>query len=916
MSGQRPSLILEEAEHGDAIDQDVATGIAAQGPMNRRTAVVEGPLAFRMRRIAAARGGEGGVQIATLSLLAARLAGGFIRPARSQDLEPAIRAALETGGFVELEGIRHLPGMTRSIGWTLTKVWQADLPLEQLAGDAGRVADLALIERRVRASLPTGVLTPRDLRDAALNRVANAPAVLGPVELDRLLSVVPVWRPLLQALSAAVDLRWRNPGTTDVDWFPGEVITDEISARPVMEVVSCANPHAEVIESLRWSRELIASGRARPEEIAICSTSTEAWDEYFLVLSVDAELPVHFSHGVPALATREGQACGALADVLLNGLSQDRIRRLLGHAMGRSRALRDLPQTWAIELQREAALFELDQWRRALDEAAARRTDGFDPRPMLMPILELLATGAAVAEDAGDKLLGTAARALWAEALRRAPTKALEFSLQELRLPDGRDPGACIAWCPAHHLVGAPRPWVRLLGLTSRSWPRRATEDPLLPDHILSHATLDPDPITDRDRRTFDLVTANAAGGCVLSRSRRNAQGGLLASSPLTPQTTPAAILKRARVPRHAFSETDRLLARPDEAVVSSRLAAASACWQDWRRAAITSHDGRTRPDHPVIARAVAEIQSATSLRLLLRDPLAFVWRYALGWRAVVDTEQPLSLDARAYGELVHDVLKQTVDALEPIPGHSRAARHEIENALAGAVAAIGAQWPLERSVPPRLLWGHTLEAAARLALKALTLDETFLPGTHSWTELAFGQSGPEAIGGDKPWNPTAPVVVDGTSVRIQGSIDRLDLNAAADAVRVSDYKTGAEPKQANQIVFNGGKELQRVVYALAARQLLPNNPRVVARLVFLGDDEPHPYRLPDVERAIAEIASHITAASSLLRRGIALPGQGAREDTNDFRLALPAATATYFQVKQAALGRAFGDFSRVWSCR
>ena len=31
---------------------------------------------------------------------------------------------------------------------------------------------------------------------------------------------------------------------------------------------------------------------------------------------------------------------------------------------------------------------------------------------------------------------------------------------------------------------------------------------------------------------------------------------------------------------------------------------------------------------------------------------------------------------------------------------------------------------------------------------------------------------------------------------------------------------------------------------------------------------------------------------------------------------ALPAAPAIYFQVKQAALGRAFGDFSRVWSAR
>lgn len=61
--------------------------------MKRRTVVVEGPLAFRMRRIAAARRGETGVQILTMPQLAARLAGGFTQPARSEDLDTATRAA-------------------------------------------------------------------------------------------------------------------------------------------------------------------------------------------------------------------------------------------------------------------------------------------------------------------------------------------------------------------------------------------------------------------------------------------------------------------------------------------------------------------------------------------------------------------------------------------------------------------------------------------------------------------------------------------------------------------------------------------------------------------------------------------------------------------------------------------------------
>ena len=885
--------------------------------MNRRTVIVEGSLAFRMRRIAAARQGQAGVQIMTLPQLAARLAGGFTRPARSEDLDPAIRSALDAGGFAELESIRRLPGMTRSVAWTLTRLWNADFALADRAHEGARLRDLMTIEARVRASLPAGVLAPRDLRDAALQRVTHAPAVLGAVELDRVVRVALVWRPLLIALARQTRLTWRNPGDPDAAWFAGEAGVDPRPTPAAPEIVSCASPRAEAVEALRWIRGLIASGRARPDEIAVCATATEDWDDHMLVLAADASLPLHFSHGVPALASREGQACAALADVLLNGLRQDRVRRLFGHAVGRSRGLDALPSTWAQGLRSGAALFELEQWRRALDEAHARRADGVDVRPLLIPVLEVLARGADAANVAGGLLLGRAAEALWVEALRRAPPEALEFSLQELRLPDGREPGACAVWCPASHLAAAPRRFVRLLGLTTRSWPRRAGEDPLVPSHILSREALDTESVTEQDRRAYAIIAAQADGALVLSRSRRTAQGGLQAPSPLVPHDPRTTTLKRARVPSHAFSEADRLLARPEEAASSPALRAADACWRNRRSPAVTVHDGRVRGDHPVIAQAIAQVQSATSLRLMLRDPLAFVWRYALGWRSLVEDEQPLSLDARAFGELVHDILKRTVDALEPHPGYVRAARHEIENALDAASAAIAAQWPVERSTPPVLLWRHTLAAARDIALRALTLDEAFQPVTRSWTELAFGREddGTKAAS-DLLWPPTGKVVIPGAGLRIRGSIDRVDFNSAHNGVRVSDYKTGGEPPKASEIVLGRGAELQRVLYALAARQLVTDNPRVIARLVFLGAARPRAYSLPDVDQAIADISVHVSAAVDLLRRGIALPGPDAREDWNDFALALPVAPAVYFQTKQAALGRAFGDFARIWSVR
>jgi hypothetical protein len=105
----------------------------------RHVVIVDGPLAFRMRRLEAARANDIGVEVLTLPLLAARLAGGFCRLVDREHLAPAIGAALA-------------------------------------AGDTSpRLSDLGLIQRRVRAALPAGAMLPQDLRAVALARfVARA----------------------------------------------------------------------------------------------------------------------------------------------------------------------------------------------------------------------------------------------------------------------------------------------------------------------------------------------------------------------------------------------------------------------------------------------------------------------------------------------------------------------------------------------------------------------------------------------------------------------------------------------------------------------------------------------------------------------------------------------------------------------
>jgi hypothetical protein len=241
-----------------------------------------------------------------------------------------------------------------------------------LSARAPRLADLYRIEQRVVAALPEGLLLPAALRDAALARLTHAPQLLGPVTLHGLIDVDPVWRPLVAALAGVVEVMWRAPNVSERAWFPGRL---EIAA-PAAAVTAagdiCADPRAESVEALRWARELLSRGGIAACDIALTAASPGAWDDHLLALSKDAGLPLHFSHGVPALSTREGQACAALADVLVQGLSQQRIRRLI-RRLSVSGFRERLPENWWRMLPAEAGLFSVDHWRQVLTrpEAAA-----------------------------------------------------------------------------------------------------------------------------------------------------------------------------------------------------------------------------------------------------------------------------------------------------------------------------------------------------------------------------------------------------------------------------------------------------------------------------------------------------------------------------------------------------------------
>jgi len=648
------------------------------------------------------------------------------------------------------------------------------------------------------------------------------------------------------------------------------------------------------------------AGRARcwpkawGQDIAFAAASPGEYDDLVLALSAEANLDVHFAHGRRALATRDGQGAAALADLLLRGLNQDRVRRLNRLAKADGTPFGDLPEGWSRSLPRNAPLDAGIRWQRALAAAEA-------PAKLastLLPAIEILERGLDGATEAGEVFLRGPSRLLWRRALVRAPASALETSLGGLRLVDQVEAATSIAWIHAAALASCPRRHVWLLGLNSRAWPRGSSEDPLLPNHIVSTRELEPRSVTEGDRDSFATILATTEVAVACSFGRRGADSRLLGRSALLPKVEPVH-LYRARVPGHAMSEPDRMMACPGEFATTARAISAAACWRDWHVADLTPHDGLVRSGHPVLLAPLGRAHSATSLRLLLRNPLGFVWKYALGWRAPDLEDAAFDLDASTFGSLVHEILHAAVRDLEAGQGLAAAAPDLVRKIVECARDAAGARWAEQETVPPPALWAKRLGEASAMAASALSRPLPALAGQRSHAEIDFPNTDPAS-----PWAAVDAIEIPGTGLRITGRIDRLDLSGDGRHARVIDYKTG---KVGNPVVLDGGKELQRCLYACAVQAVLGPEATIDAA-VFYPYDEAAGYRpLEDWAGTLAILIEALLAAKASLLDGAALPGVDAGNDYDDLRFALPASPGSFLDRKQVASQNRLGEAATIW---
>ena len=117
---------------------------------------------------------------------------------------------------------------------------------------------------------------------------------------------------------------------------------------------------------------------------------------------------------------------------------------------------------------------------------------------------------------------------------------------------------------------------------------------------------------------------------------------------------------------------------------------------------ALTAHDGLVRAEHPLLQQVLRRRHSASSLKLLLRNPQAFVWKYAFHWEAPEVGSEPLVLDALSFGNLVHYTLDLALQQLEAAGGLSAANEATIATAIRHAMHRAAVEWETDESVPRR----------------------------------------------------------------------------------------------------------------------------------------------------------------------------------------------------------------------
>jgi RecB family exonuclease len=473
---------------------------------------------------------------------------------------------------------------------------------------------------------------------------------------------------------------------------------------------------------------------------------------------------------------------------------------------------------------------------------------------------------------------------------------------------------------PTSYARGLEFDTVMVPGLAERVFPKKLTEDPLLPDSM--RRELSANLPLQRDRVANERLALRLAAGCasraVFSYPRvdmdqgrprvpafymleilRAAEGRLPSFDELAKRAAGERVSRLGwpvpEQPQDAIDEVefdlavlDRLVDAAPETTVGAAhylldanphlgraLRARARRWlHRW-----TANDGMAEPDAGQLAALARHQLGARSYSpTALQNYAACPYRFFL--QAIVRLEPreeiiPLEvIDPLTRGALFHEVQFETLSALRrfgflPVSPANLERSYTIMEESLGRVAE-----RMHEKLAPAIerVWLDGIEsirADLREWMRRMTAVEDYCPERF---ELAFGLADREQA---DPASVQAPVPL-AAGISLRGSIDLIERGPDA-RLRVTDHKTGRVRAEKN-LVIGGGKTLQPLLYALAAEQIL-REPISTGRLYYCTAAGAYEERIAVVDDpargAIDEFARILGAA---LGQGFLPAAPGERE--------------------------------------
>lgn len=228
--------------------------------------------------------------------------------------------------------------------------------------------------------------------------------------------------------------------------------------------------------------------------------------------------------------------------------------------------------------------------------------------------------------------------------------------------------------------------------------------------------------------------------------------------------------------------------------------------------------DGKLQKDPVFDLRKSQRVLSATALESYAKCPRSFLFSHLLGLSLPeeITYEPGRWLDPLQRGSLLHDFYCRFLTELKSKKEKRDPARHQkrADEVLDQVISEWKSQIP-----PPSDSVFNTEKSELHRSISIFLREESRMSasdqGTPEYFEISFG------FGDSKDADPIEIRLPGGKSIRLRGRIDRIDRLANRGAWAVWDYKTGRSTNYESGQYTAGGSQLQHILYACAAEQIL-----------------------------------------------------------------------------------------------